>query len=439
MFEQVEVNKIPTRIPYSVLVPMFCIVAIGVVNLSSAAQATRPDLYINQMLRFGLALVLLTVAALIHTRFIRQLAFIAYGGSIILLVLVLMVGTAAKGAERWLVLGPLRLQPSDPAKLALVLALARYCSMNWPNRGYTIWSLLRPFNISRPIGFLLLMVLLLVKGSKGWEVFSDQLLMSTTGMVMMILLLVGGIIWLFLALLKLYQDKFHIESLVAPVDIPIIPFLLICVEPDLATGLVIAAISGIMFLYVGIRRSSLFFGAFALVGIGVLAYFTVLHDYQRQRILTFINPEADVKGEGYQAMQSIIAIGSGRSTGKGYSGGTQTQLSFLPENATDFVFSVWAEEWGFVACVFLLSLYLALLWGILKIAAKVEDQFSQLICVGVAASIFLHVMINVGMVTGLLPVAGVPLPLMSFGGSSLNITLLGIGLVVNVAIWRGQK
>jgi rod shape determining protein RodA len=111
----------------------------------------------------------------------------------------------------------------------------------------------------------------------------------------------------------------------------------------------------------------------------------------------------------------------------------------LPENATDFVFSVWAEEWGFVACVFLLFLYFLLLWSILKIAARVDDQFSQLICIGVAASIFLHVFINVGMVTGLLPVAGVPLPLMSFGGSSLNVTLMSIGLVVNVAIWRGQK
>ncbi len=138
MFEQVEVKRLPTRIPYSVLIPLLCIVGIGVLNLSSAAQATRPDLYINQIVRFGLALVLMTTAALVHTRYIRQLAFLAYAVSILLLVLVLAVGTTAKGAERWLVLGPMRLQPSDPAKLALVLAIARYCSMNWPAHGYSI-------------------------------------------------------------------------------------------------------------------------------------------------------------------------------------------------------------------------------------------------------------------------------------------------------------
>ncbi len=439
MFEQVEVKRLPTRIPYSVLIPLFCIVAIGVLNLSSAAQATRPDLYFNQILRFGLALILLTTAALIHTRFIRQLAFVAYAASIFLLILVLAVGTTAKGAERWLVLGPLRIQPSDPAKLALILAIARYCSMNWPAQGYSILTLLRPLNISRPIGFLALMVLILVKSSKGSELLSDQLLTSKLGMAIMVAALIGGVVWLFLALLKLYQTKFHFEALVAPIDIPLAPFLLIAVEPDLGTGLLVLAISGIMLLYIGIRKSSLVIGAIAAVAVSVLSYFTLLHDYQKQRIISFMNPEADAKGEGYHAMQSIIAIGSGRLTGKGYSGGTQTQLSFLPENATDFVFSVWAEEWGFVACVFLLSLYFLLLWSILKIASKVEDQFSQLICIGVAASIFIHVFVNVGMVTGLLPVVGVPLPLMSFGGSSLNITLLGIGLVVNVAIWRGQK
>ncbi len=283
------------------------------------------------------------------------------------------------------------------------------------------------------------MVLVLVKASKGSELLSDQLLKSKLGMMIMVGLLVGGVLWLFLALLKLYQTKWQIESIVAPIDIPLAPFFLIAVEPDLGTGLIVLAIAGIMLLYIGIQKSSLIIGFVGSAAISVLAYFTVLRDYQKQRIISFMNPEADAKGEGYHAMQSIIAIGSGRLTGKGYSGGTQTQLSFLPENATDFVFSVWAEEWGFVACVFLLSLYFLLLWSILKIAAKVDDQFSQLICIGVAASIFLHVFVNVGMVTGMLPVVGVPLPLMSFGGSSLNVTLIGIGLVVNVAIWRGQK
>jgi rod shape determining protein RodA len=227
--------------------------------------------------------------------------------------------------------------------------------------------------------------------------------------------------------------------LIAPLDIPLILFLLIAIEPDLGTGLIVLAIAGIMLLFVGIRRSSLILGGISILLVGVGAYFTLLKDYQRQRIISFLNPEADIRGEGYHAMQSIIAIGSGRVTGKGYSGGTQTQLSFLPENATDFVFSVWAEEWGFVASIFLLGLYSVLLYSILKIAGKVTDEYSQLICVGVAAFIFLHVLINVGMVTGLMPVVGVPLPLMSFGGSSMNVTMIGIGLVINVAIWRGEQ
>lgn len=439
MFEPDAVRRLPSRIPYGVLVPLFMIVAIGILNLSSAAQATRPDLYLSQVLRFGLALVLLTSAAFIHTRLVRQVAFLAYAISIILLILVLAVGHTAKGAERWLVLGAFRLQPSDPAKLALVLAIARYCALDWPVGGYSLWSLLRPLNISRPIGFLLLMVFLLVKGYKGSPIFSDEWLTSGSGMLLMSAVLLGGIIWFFLALLHLYRHKLQLVSIVAPIDIPLLSFLLIAVEPDLGTGIIILAIAGIMFLYVGIKRSSLIFGAVGILLAAIFGYFTFLMDYQKQRILSFLNPEADLKGEGYHAMQSIIAIGSGRLTGKGYSGGTQTQLSFLPENATDFVFSVWAEEWGFIACVFLLCLYFFLLRGILKIAAKVQDQFSQLVCVGVAASIFIHVFVNVGMVTGLMPVVGVPLPLMSFGGSSLNITHIGIGLVVNVAIWRGEK
>lgn len=432
-------QRISFRIPYALLVPMALIVAIGILNLSSAAQATRPDLYLNQLMRFGLALILLISAAMVHPRVIRQFSFVIYGFAILLLLLVLVVGVTAKGAERWLVLGPLRIQPSDPAKLALIVALARYCSLYWPHEGYSIMTMVRPFNISRPLGVLGIIVLLLVKSSHDAQIFSNQLLVSKTGMIMMGGLLLCGFSWLAVAIYKLFQEKFHIANLIAPIDIALIPFLLIAIEPDLATGVVVLGISGIMFLYVGIQRSTLVIGTVTAIVVSVGAYFTLLMDYQKQRIISFLNPEADLKGEGYHAMQSIIAIGSGKALGKGWRGGTQTQLSFLPENATDFVFSVWAEEWGFIACVFLIGLYFCLLYAMLKLAAKVEDQFSQLICVGVAAYLFIHVMVNIGMVTGLLPVAGVPLPLMSFGGSSLNITLISIGLVANVALWRGEK
>lgn len=439
MFELNAAQKLNSRTPYSILVPVFIIVLIGVVNLSSAAAASRPDLYLSQLARFGFALCLMFVAAFIHTRIIRRLAAFVYVATIFLLVMVLLMGHTAKGAERWLVWGAFRLQPSDPAKIALVLAMARYCSLFWPHSGYNLISLVKPLNPSRPLGFLALIVWLLVKGSREASIFSDQLLSSKLGTVLMGILLIGGFFWLLLSLYYLKNERFQFSALVAPIDVPILPFLLICVEPDLATGLIVFAIGGIILLYVGIRRASLVAGGIFALVVSIAAYYTVLMDYQRQRIISFLNPQADLKGDGYQSMQSIIAIGSGRIAGKGYNGGTQTQLSFLPENATDFVFSVWAEEWGFIACLFLLSLYFILIWSILRLAARVDDQFSQLICVGVASHIFLHVFINVGMVTGILPVAGVPLPLMSYGGSSLTITLMGIGLVTNVAIWRGER
>lgn len=438
-FEHGAASKLSSRIPYSVLVPLFIIVAIGILNLSSAAQASRPDLYLNQLGRFGFALILMISAAMIHTRIIRRIAFLSYVVAITLLVMVLVVGHTAKGAERWLVLGAFRLQPSDPAKLALILAMARYCSLNFPYKGYTIISLLRPFNISRPLAFLALVVLLLIKSRHEPLIFSNQLLTSKLGMALMGCLFLFGFFWLLLSLIKLRESRFELAAFIAPIDVPLVPFLLVAIEPDLGTGLIILGLAAIMLLYIGINKTSLLIGVVSAVGVSVLAYFTVLMDYQKQRIISFLNPEADLKGEGYHAIQSIIAIGSGRVTGKGYNGGTQTQLSFLPENATDFVFSVWAEEWGFVASVFLLMLYLILLWSILKLASKTDDHFSQLICVGVAANIFLHVFVNVGMVTGLLPVVGVPLPLMSYGGSSLTVTLIGLGLVTNVAVWRGEN
>lgn len=439
MIERGLLARLAVRLPIGVLLPLIMIVAIGIVNLSSAAQATRPDLYLSQLSKFGFAFVVMMVAGAIHTRIIRRFAVVAYIAAIVLLMLVMVVGTSAKGGQRWLVLGAFRLQPSDPAKIALVLAIARYCSLYWPHKGYTLMSLLRPFNISRPLGLLGLIVLMLVRDRHESTIFSDQLLKSNLGMALMIALLLGALLWTVIAIIMLIRDEFEFPSLIAPIDVPLLPFLLIYIEPDLGTGVLTLAIAGIMFLYIGIQRSSLILGVMAVTVLAVGAYFTVLKDYQRQRVVSFLNPEADLQGDGYQAMQSIIAIGSGRITGKGFNGGTQTQLSFLPENSTDYIFSVWAEEWGLIACYFLLGLYILLLWAILKVGTRVDDPFSQLVCVGVAANIFVHVFINVGMVTGLLPVVGVPLVLMSHGGSAMLTTLIGVGLVVNVALWRGAQ
>lgn len=431
--------RLAIRFPLGVVLPMMLIIAIGILNLSSAAQATRPELYLSQLSKFGFAFCVMITVASTHTRIFRRFAFLAYAVAIILLMLVMIVGTSAKGGQRWLVLGALRLQPSDPAKIAVVLAMARYCSLYWPHKGYTLMTLLRPFNISRPLGFLALIVLLLIKDRHNSAIFSDTFLKSPLGMMSMIAVLVLGLLWTIISIFLLIRDELSIPALIAPIDVPLLPFLLIYIEPDLGTGVLTLGIAGFMFLFIGIRRSSLLLGVVAISVMAIGAYFTVLKDYQRQRVVSFLNPEADVHGDGYQAMQSIIAIGSGRFLGKGFHGGTQTQLSFLPENSTDYIFSVWAEEWGLFACYFLLFLYIFLIWSIFKVAMKVEDHFSQLLCVGIAANIFVHVFINVGMVTGLMPVVGVPLILMSYGGSAMLTTLIGVGLVINVALWRGAQ
>ena len=186
MIQHGALAKLLARIPTAVLMPLVMIISIGIVNLSSAAQATRPDLYLSQLSKFGMACTLMLLTGVIHTRYIRRLAFLAYIGAVVLLLLVLLIGTSAKGSQRWLVYGAMRLQPSDPAKIALVLAMARYCSLYWPTQGYSLISLVRPLNISRPIGLMALMVLLLVKDRHQSHIFSSEFLTSKLGMGLMI-------------------------------------------------------------------------------------------------------------------------------------------------------------------------------------------------------------------------------------------------------------
>ena len=438
IIETSSLNKISYRIPFSILIPLFLIIFIGILNLASAAQATRPDLYLSQMSKFGFAFCLMLALSFIDTRWIKRVSYVVYAFSIFLLLLVLVVGTSAKGAQRWLVLGSFRLQPSDPAKLAVILAIARYCSMYWPQKGYKLITLLRPLNFSRPLGFFGLMLIIFLKSNPIIELLPAKFLTSFVGVATIFSIIFVWLIWMFFCLMNLKKEGINFCSFIAPIDIAVLPFLLVAVEPDLATGIVILSICAIMFLYVGINKSSLFIGFLSFLLIATGAYFTLLKDYQKQRIISFLNQEADLQGDGYQAMQSIIAIGSGKAIGKGFSGGTQTQLSFLPENSTDFAFSVWAEEWGFLFCFLLLMLYFFMIIACLKMCLKTSDKFSQLICVGVAANIFVHVMVNIGMVTGILPVAGVPLLLISYGGSAMTTSMLALGLVVNVCLWRGS-
>ena len=227
----------------------------------------------------------------------------------------------------------------------------------------------------------------------------------------------------------------RLRELAIPFALLVLPVVLVLKQPDLGTSLLILFIAVVMVLFAGISRGVLvFLVLLAILGAG--GGWFMLHDYQKERIYTFLNPERDPLGSGYHIIQSKIAIGSGGTLGKGFMQGTQSQLSFLPERHTDFAFSVFAEEWGFAGCLVLLLLYLFLvMWGI-SIARRAADRFGMLLAVGVTAMFFWHIVINLGMVIGLLPVVGVPLPLFSYGGTSMVTTMIGTGLLLNVSMRR---
>lgn len=230
-------------------------------------------------------------------------------------------------------------------------------------------------------------------------------------------------------------EGYSLSELWCPALLLLLPVVLILKQPDLGTSLMVVFISVSMLLFAGLQRSTLL--GLSLLGVvgAVLGWFG-LHGYQKARIMTFLNPEADPLGSGYHIIQSKIAVGSGGFFGKGYLQGTQSQLSFLPERHTDFAFSVFAEEWGFLGCSLLLLGYLFLvIWGI-YIARRTADRFGMFLAIGVTAMIFWHIVVNLGMVIGLLPVVGVPLPLFSYGGTSMVTTMIGIGLLMSVSMRR---
>jgi rod shape determining protein RodA len=230
-------------------------------------------------------------------------------------------------------------------------------------------------------------------------------------------------------------EPLRLKELLAPLALVLLPVALIVKQPDLGSGLLVWLVAFSMILFVGVRwRTLIGCGLTLLLASPLLWGF--LKDYQRQRLLTFLNPEKDPLGAGYHVIQSMIAVGSGQFWGKGFLQGTQSQLQFLPEQHTDFVFSVFAEEWGFVGSAALVLLFTCLsLWG-LQVARDCKERFGHLLALGVTALIFWQVFINLCMVTGFMPVVGIPLPLFSYGGSSLVITLLGVGFLLNIRMRR---
>jgi rod shape determining protein RodA len=339
----------------------------GLVALYSAvsAGAIEPNiaLFKRQLIWYGGGLVIMVGCFLFDYKQIERFANVIYLASVGSLLAVLFFGKYVAGSRRWLPLGPFSLQPSEMAKVAVIIVLARYYAK----------------------------------------------LINTEGL--------------------------NLRDLIMPVLLTAVPFGLIVRQPDLGTAMVVALIAGVMTLFVKIERRTLGWLVATLTLMIPLVWF-FLHGYQKQRIMTFLNPDRDPLGAGYHIIQSKIAIGSGMITGKGFLKGTQNALSFLPEQHTDFIFSVLAEEWGLVGSLTLILLFLIIIaWG-LSIAGRCRDPFGTILSVGVTAMIAWQVFINIGMVMGLLPVVGVTLPFVSYGGSSIITMMMGIGLLMNVSMRR---
>ena len=347
------------------LILLLCIIAsLGFAMLYSVAGGTFEPWASRQIIRFAVGMAILFVVALVDIRVWLGLAYPFYVLTILLLVGVEFFGVRGMGAQRWIELGPVRVQPSEMMKVALVLTLARYF------HGLTLDQ------VSRPI--YLLPALMLIA----------------------------------------------------------LPAALVLRQPDLGTA-VLVVVGGLALLFLaGLNWKVILAGAVAGMAAIPVAW-QLLYDYQRERIFTFLDPTLDPLGSGYNIIQSMIALGSGGVFGKGFGNGSQAQLDFLPEKQTDFIFTMIGEELGLMGAAFLLILYLMVLGYCLFFSLECRSQFGRLVSMGVGVTFALYVFINVAMVMGLLPVVGVPLPLVSYGGTAMITLMFGFGLIMNVHIHRG--
>ncbi|MFO7665208.1 MAG: rod shape-determining protein RodA [Desulfobacterales bacterium] len=340
---------------------------LGIMTLYSAVTAGKsvPNeaIYLKQIVWYCIGFGAMICSFLFNYKALDRWAIAIYCLAILFLLLVPFLGKYAGGSRRWLMFGPVSFQPSEFAKLAVIIILARYYSRAASSKGLSFRDLLAPFLLS------------------------------------------------------------------------IAPFILIVLQPDLGTAMMIFLIAATISLFVKIERKTFIYLISAgAVTIPLVWFF--LKDYQKQRILTFLNPDHDPLGAGYHIIQSKIAIGSGMIAGKGFLKGTQSALSFLPEQHTDFIFSVFAEEWGFIGSLVLLLLFFMLvIWG-LKITYGCRDTFGTILSFGITAMLSLEVIVNIGMAMGLMPVVGVTLPFISYGGSSIVATMISIGILLNISMRR---
>jgi rod shape determining protein RodA len=342
-----------------------CLVLLSALTLSSLSVGRAGgNVAIRQLAWFGIGALALIVVASIDYRKLVRVAPLLYLGGLAGLVALFFLGRTVSGARRWILLGPVSVQPAEIFKVCFVLMAVWVLTSRW----------------AQP-------------SSKG-------------------------------ALL-----------IIAPVIL--VPVALIVKQPDLGTALLLFPVLLALLAAAGMRLR--LFGGLVLAGVfaAPLAWF-FLKDYQRERLLVFLDPVRDPLGSAYNVIQAKIAIGSGQLLGKGVAGATQSRLAFLPERHTDFIFAVFAETWGFVGCVFLLTCYALLLLRGFDIAASTREPVGRLVALGATALLTTQVIVNVGMVVGLLPVVGIPLPLMSYGGSSMLVSLMALGLLLSVRMRQFQ-
>jgi rod shape determining protein RodA len=354
------------RINWGLVLVLTAIAAVGVVALYSAAGGRFEPWAARHGIRYAGALGLMLIVALIHPKVWLALAWPIYLIAMLLLVAVDVVGKIGMGAQRWLVMGPLQIQPSEIVKVAVILVLARYYHNLRSNQ-------------------------------------AGQFLRT-----------------------------------LPPLAIILVPVALVMVQPDLGTAMMVLMGGAIMLFVAGVRLWMFLTAAIGAVACLPVAW-SFMHEYQKKRVLTFLDPDRDPLGAGYHITQSKIAIGSGGLFGKGFLHGTQSSLNFLPEKQTDFIFTTYVEEWGMVgACVLLALFALILVWGY-SIALRSQHHFGRLVAMGVTAMMFLYVFINTAMVMGMLPVVGVPLPLVSNGGTAMVSVMFACGLLVGVNVYRDAQ
>ncbi len=346
-------------ISFSYVLMIVILAAVGAVMLYSAANGNWEPWAIRQIIRFGLGLAVMSVLAFIDVRIFLRYAYLFYFGVLGLLILVEIGGHVGMGAQRWINLGFIKLQPSELMKIALILALARY------------------FNS-----------------------------------------------------VSLQQIE-SVKGLIFPAMLVMLPVVLVLIQPDLGTALMLLFSAGAMFFAVGVQLWK--FGVVLLGGVlSMPLAWHFLHNYQKNRVLTFLDPERDPLGAGYHIIQSKIALGSGGVFGKGFLNGTQSHLNFLPEKHTDFIFTMLSEEFGMIGAVFVILVNFLIIAYSFVFALRSASYFGKLVAIGLATNYFLYVMINISMVLGLLPVVGIPLPLISYGGTVIISVMAGFGIILAV-------